>query len=1545
MKNPHPFHPIRDYLYRHATAVAASILLALPASAADELNVSTYLGSPSESLLDPIANLMALTPDATGTSTATIDFHGGTWALPGSPGGDNFSVLWEGWFDVTKDGLGVYTFGTASDDGSVVYLDLNDDGDFADSGERIVNNNSFQGDTEATGEVDLQMNSVRMVIGYYQGGGGYDMRAAFKKGAGLGFGALNLINSSTDYFFTEDPYAALAVKLSSPENSVALMSGSTLTASANVKDPGAFTHTVTFHVTPTSPSGPTITMVDSGSPYTADFPSLADGTYEIYASVLNSNAQTAISATRTFTVAPAVTTTIVLDAAGPATTYGQNVTFTATVVPAPTGGTVQFYRGFNFLGSPVPVIAGQASVTTTTLGATTHEITAEYSGFQIYEPSTSDPISQVVGKAPLTVAALNMLRLPNASNPEFVYSLVGFQNGQNLGTSGVTGTPDLSTTAVLASPVGDYPITSAAGTLASDNYNFMTFVDAILTVADVADTFSVSFYNDGGANESQIQSGMPAGFGTWYTPGWSNYGVPFGVGDPMPPVALTSNQSSSAIFTLIDARNGGVTTENPRTTNLGDGNYSLMASLAHGTNEIENPSQKFEMQVTNIPFATYDVIFYMGSSFWNGDRTGKIVFNGAPERAFIIEGGSYGGTFTEMVDGTTPGNYIVYTGVTGSSFTAQVYGDGFNHIGPTGFQIREATPVIAGPVNNAMSTVTATPTAVVANGVSASTVKVALRDANGVRVSNKQVTLANTGGLIPPSALTTNAQGEANFSVSSSTVGTVVFTATVVADSLTLTDTASVEFTDPEAPVAFNVNFHAGTPETGLLGVVGAPGETWNQGTTSVNNLTDATGTVASSVNVTGLPSDGYTVNAALKVFAGNRNFFSKAADTTISITGLVPNTAYDLYIYALSHNEGSWGNFTDTERAAGDFVTSNTVLRSAPSQFLDNGLPGVNGSSFVANGNYVVFQSIVSNNLGNISVLADAYDGLDGNPATSDGDTRLHLSGLQIRPATGVSLDYAAWRSSRYPGLGLPDADDDEDGLSNDYERIFGMNPTDPASSSPYWSGFDPATGVLGYTRRVQSLINMNYKVWYSTDLANWFVDNAAIQTVESVSNDVEFMGVSIDPLLLSQPKLFVRMVATPITGYDPEPSLVNLWGSGNSITLLFSEPMNPSSAANPLNYEVLQTGGGTMGITGATLSSDGGSVTLTLASALGLNTGYTVNLDRLTSATGQALGNNITRQFKTWDDNPNGIKVFILAGQSNMVGFGNVENGNSGAGTIGSLRYLAVNDASYPDYNYASLLTNPSQPTTSAFRTRSDVKLWWRDGGPNLGGTVKKGDLGPPFKGVDIDRIGPEFAFGHVIGDFYPSHNVLIVKTAWGGRSLAADYRPPSAVAARGGRVGDFFSAMIDYTRDALTNLDTEFPEWSGQGYQIVGMGWHQGFNDLINETSAAEYKDNLPDLIKDVRSVFGKPNMPFVIATKGQNPAVETSPYTGYGPVEKAQLWVAGVPKPANVLSTDARPFWRDAAVSPINEGYHWNHNAETYFLLGKSLGDNMVDLLTP
>lgn len=855
-----------------------------------------------------------------------------------------------------------------------------------------------------------------------------------------------------------------------------------------------------------------------------------------------------------------------------------------------------------------------------------------------------------------------------------------------------------------------------------------------------------------------------------------------------------------------------------------------------------------------------------------------------------------------------------------------------------------------GPVDAGQSSVVASPTTAIANGVATSTITVTLRNSNGQLIAGENVTLSDSpaNATISPSATqATDANGEAEFTVSSGTIGLVVFSAT--AQSVTITQTASVDFTDPQLSEAFNVTFldDGQADVTGLVGVVGAPGETWNQGigtnASPVSNLVDTTGTVVSTVSVSGLGDDGRTLTSTdLTIFNGNRGFFGKGSDTTLSISGLTPDASYDLYIYSLSHNASPWGDITNSERAAGDFVTTNTVNGNGQSQFLDNGITATSDDVFVPNGNYVAFESIVADGSGNISILVDAYDG-DGDRGTSS--TRLQVCGLQIRPASGMSVDYMNWRAENYPSLGLPGEDDDGDSLSNDYERIYGLDPTDTGSIRPIVTTLDPGTGFFSYTRRAQALANLNFKVWYSTDLDEWFEDQAASQIVQSTTNGVELVEVTINPALLTESKLFVQVRTSAVTGVDIEPELLNLWGSGNTITLLFSEPMNPASAGNKDNYTVTQDGVGPITVTDATISSDAASVTLTLDSSLGLATGYTVDVDGVTSGTGQSLGSNVSRQFTTWDDNPNGIKVFIVAGQSNMVGYGQVE----GATTPGTLRYLAVNNGSFPEYDYTSLLDAPGDPENSTWKSRSDVKFWYPDAGnPKIGGAaVRKGDLGSPFSGNDTGKIGPEYAFGQVIGDFYASDDVLIIKCAWGGRDLAEKFRPPSAVADRGGQAGDFYNAIIDYSREVLNNLGTEFPEWTGQGYEIVGFGWHQGYNDRINSTFSAEYKDNLPDLIEDLREVFNKPNLPVVIASTGMGglTPIETGPYPSYTDVERAQLWDAGVTQPANVLSTDTRPFWRDVASSPANQGFHWNQNAESYFLIGKAMGDNMETLLSP
>jgi hypothetical protein len=230
--------------------------------------------------------------------------------------------------------------------------------------------------------------------------------------------------------------------------------------------------------------------------------------------------------------AKTLTTTTVVSSGSPSI-YGNNVTFTATVVPAPSGGTVQFKNNGSNLGAPASVntSTGVAIVTTSALGvAGPNVITAVYSSNFQFEGSTSGSISQVVTKAGLTVTAQNVGRYPLIANPTLPYLITGFMNAQTLGTSGVTGTAALSTTASSSSPIGDYPITPAVGTLAASNYDFTSFVDGTLTVVDPASPIAINVNIDGLADGipfvQPVLVGPVGGLGEV----WNTYYSPYGGG-------------------------------------------------------------------------------------------------------------------------------------------------------------------------------------------------------------------------------------------------------------------------------------------------------------------------------------------------------------------------------------------------------------------------------------------------------------------------------------------------------------------------------------------------------------------------------------------------------------------------------------------------------------------------------------------------------------------------------------------------------------------------------------------------------------------------------------------------------------------------------------------------------------------------------------------------------------------------------------------------------------------------------------------------------
>lgn len=320
--------------------------------------------------------------------------------------------------------------------------------------------------------------------------------------------------------------------------------------------------------------------------------------------------------------------------------------------------------------------------------------------------------------------------------------------------------------------------------------------------------------------------------------------------------------------------------------------------------------------------------------------------------------------------------------------------------------------------------------------------------------------------------------------------------------------------------------------------------------------------------------------------------------------------------------------------------------------------------------------------------------------------------------------------------------------------------------------------------------------------------------------------------------------------------------------------------------------------------------------------------------------------------------VKVFILAGQSNMVGHGKTRDGLNPAydpdqpqsadnrreipDGIGGLAWAVK---TMPE-TFGPNGTDPLVDANGEWIVRDDVSVYSRievfkdknNPGELTEGRTEKGRHTVGFgKG---NWNGPEYGFGHVVGNAL-EHDVLIIKVATGGTSLRADWRSPTAVAKRGGEVGYMWPHMLRTVEHVLNNLGTEFPEFSERTYEFAGFGWHQGWNDRTQQ-GVAEYEANLVDLILDVRKEFGE-KLPIVIANTG----IGGSEVQGVGlELIQAQGAVADFEKypshKGNVAVVDTRPMYRDKSVSPSGFGYHWNHNGITHYEIGAGMGQAYLKL---
>jgi alpha-galactosidase len=299
--------------------------------------------------------------------------------------------------------------------------------------------------------------------------------------------------------------------------------------------------------------------------------------------------------------------------------------------------------------------------------------------------------------------------------------------------------------------------------------------------------------------------------------------------------------------------------------------------------------------------------------------------------------------------------------------------------------------------------------------------------------------------------------------------------------------------------------------------------------------------------------------------------------------------------------------------------------------------------------------------------------------------------------------------------------------------------------------------------------------------------------------------------------------------------------------------------------------------------------------------------------------------------------VRVFILAGQSNMEGQGFIAADPKRNGGKGSLEYLVKDPATAK--HFAHLVDSAGK-----WRTRDDVWISF------LG---RKGPLTVGY-GARKELIGPELGFGWVMGDTF-DEPVLLIKCAWGGKSLAVDFRPPSAgkppyslgakadaaIAQDPAIVGKYYRETLTLTKTALANIKDLVPGSDGQ-FVLSGFGWHQGWNDRINDKFNAEYESNMAHFIRDIRKDFGAPTLPFVIAETGMSGPEEKHPRALS--LMKAQAAVTERPEfKGNVGFVETKAFWRSREQSPSGQGYHWNSNAETYYLIGEAMGGAMKQLL--
>ncbi len=316
--------------------------------------------------------------------------------------------------------------------------------------------------------------------------------------------------------------------------------------------------------------------------------------------------------------------------------------------------------------------------------------------------------------------------------------------------------------------------------------------------------------------------------------------------------------------------------------------------------------------------------------------------------------------------------------------------------------------------------------------------------------------------------------------------------------------------------------------------------------------------------------------------------------------------------------------------------------------------------------------------------------------------------------------------------------------------------------------------------------------------------------------------------------------------------------------------------------------------------------------------------------------------------------VQVYILLGQSNMLGFGKI----AGADKDGTLEHAVKEKELYP------YLVDDEGNWTE----RKDVRNVRVMGS----GTGSMRVFNNEWMTIKGRAVGPEIGIGHHVGHVTDAP-VMILKSCIGNRSLSWDLLPPGSPSfefedkdKKTGEVkvwhyagykesplrwekgtkpepikwyaGMQYDGDIARAKQVLSELDKYYPD--AKKYEVAGFFFWQGDKDRYNAGHAHRYEQNLVQLIKQLRKDFDAPGAKFVCATLGQT---KKGAEGNEGLILNAQLAVDGksgkYPEfKGNVATVYTQPLSKGGASNS-----HYGGNAETYMNVGEAMGKAMVELM--